>query len=140
MNQSDIFLLVVQAYLGLLRWQSGKESDCQCRYSPWGRKESDTTEQHDFMANSEDMSLIPGPGGYSILTWKIPWTEEPYRPWDCKELDMTEDLNTAQQQNHVLLNVKLNARQQWEHFGKLWNKWRAKNSAFYQDVISEKGK
>ena len=29
----------------------------------------------------------------SILTWRIPWTEEPgrlYSPWGCKELDMTE--------------------------------------------------
>ena len=49
------------------------------------------------MANAENMSLIPGPGRYSILAWKIPWTEEPYSPWDCKELDMTEDLSTAQQ-------------------------------------------
>ena len=32
----------------------------------------------------------------SVLAWRIPWTEEPggllYRPWDCKELDMTEQL------------------------------------------------
>ena len=119
MNQSDIFLLLGQAYLGLPRWHSGKESACQCRYSPWGRKESDTTERPYFMANAENMSLIPGPGRYSILAWKIPWTEEPYSPWDCKELDMTEDLRTAQQQIHVLLNVKLNARKQWKHFGKL---------------------
>ena len=29
---------------------------------------------------------------YSILAWKIPWTEEPggYIPWGLKELDMTE--------------------------------------------------
>ena len=26
----------------------------------------------------------------SILTWKIPWTEEPGSPWIFKELDMTE--------------------------------------------------
>ena len=28
----------------------------------------------------------------SILTWKIPWREEPgrlYNAWDCKEYDMT---------------------------------------------------
>ena len=32
---------------------------------------------------------------FSILAWKIPWTEEPGRlgPWDHKELDMTEQLN-----------------------------------------------
>ena len=26
----------------------------------------------------------------SILAWRIPWTEEPGRPWSRKELDMTE--------------------------------------------------
>ena len=33
----------------------------------------------------------------SILAWKIPWTEEPggYSPWDLKELDTTERLNTC---------------------------------------------
>ena len=32
----------------------------------------------------------------SILAWRIPWTGEPagYSPWGCKELDMTEQLNT----------------------------------------------
>ena len=29
----------------------------------------------------------------SILAWKIPWMEEPGRPWDRKELDMTERLH-----------------------------------------------
>ena len=31
-----------------------------------------------------------------ILAWRIPWTGEPagYSPWGCKELDMTEQLNT----------------------------------------------
>ena len=28
----------------------------------------------------------------SILAWRIPWTEEPGRPWGHKELDMTEQL------------------------------------------------
>ena len=30
-----------------------------------------------------------------ILTWKIPWTEEPvgYSPWGCKESDTTEQLH-----------------------------------------------
>ena len=33
---------------------------------------------------------------FSILALKIPLTEEPagYSPWGCKELDMTEQLNT----------------------------------------------
>ena len=31
----------------------------------------------------------------SILSWKIPWMEEPgsYSPWGCKELVMTERLH-----------------------------------------------
>ena len=60
-------------------------------YSPWGHKESDTTERlHDFMTGhgmEKEMAT------YScILAWRIPWTEEPggYSPWDRKELDMTE--------------------------------------------------
>ena len=30
----------------------------------------------------------------SILAWRIPWTEKPWRasPWGCKELDMTKEL------------------------------------------------
>ena len=33
---------------------------------------------------------------FSILAWRIPWTEEPGGPqsWDCKELDTTEQLST----------------------------------------------
>ena len=30
---------------------------------------------------------------FTILGWRIPWTEEP-GSWGCKELDMTERLNT----------------------------------------------
>ena len=29
----------------------------------------------------------------SILAWRIPWTEEPGRPWSSKESDMTEQLD-----------------------------------------------
>ena len=36
----------------------------------------------------------------STLAWKIPWTEEPGRPWGHKESDMTEQL-------HFLLNESL---------------------------------
>ena len=37
---------------------------------------------------------------FSILAWKIPWTEEPgslagYSLWGCKESDITEQLSTA---------------------------------------------
>ena len=30
----------------------------------------------------------------SILSWRIPWTEEAggYSPWGCREVDMTEQL------------------------------------------------
>ena len=42
-------------------------------YSPWGRKQSDTTEQL-------SLALKEGMATYSsILAWKIPWTEEPGR-------------------------------------------------------------
>ena len=49
---------------GLPRWRSGKESACQCRrlkrrrFDPWVRK-------------------IPWRIHSSIVTWEIPWTEEP---------------------------------------------------------------
>ena len=35
---------------------------------------------------------------FSILTWRIPWTEEPgrlYSPWSNKESDMTEQLTLS---------------------------------------------
>ena len=32
----------------------------------------------------------------NTLAWRIPWTAEP-GPWGLKELDMTEQLSTAQQ-------------------------------------------
>ena len=38
----------------------------------------------------------PGKGnGYqsNFLACRIPWTEEPGRPWGCKESDMTERLS-----------------------------------------------
>ena len=28
----------------------------------------------------------------TIFAWKIPWTEEPGRPWGCKESDTTKRL------------------------------------------------
>ena len=31
---------------------------------------------------------------FSILAWKIPWTEEPGGPWGHKQLDTTERLST----------------------------------------------
>ena len=74
-------------------------------YSPWGRKESDTTGQLNWgwqkgkgfldgsvgknaRVNAGDTGLVPGQvdslekemATYSsILAWKLPWTEEPGR-------------------------------------------------------------
>ena len=31
----------------------------------------------------------------SILTWRIPWTEEPGGPWGCQEPDRTERLDNS---------------------------------------------
>ena len=67
---------------GFPSWLSGQESACQCKrcrrqgFDPWVRK-----------------FLGEGNGNPLILSWTIPWTEEPgrlYSPWDCKKLDMTE--------------------------------------------------
>ena len=43
----------------------------------------------------------------SILAWRIPMERrlEGYTPWGCKELDMTEQLNTAQ--NNLLIIYRL---------------------------------
>ena len=30
---------------------------------------------------------------FSILAWRIPWTEEPLHPWGRKESDITERLS-----------------------------------------------
>ena len=52
--------------VGLLRWLSGKESTCQCRrckscvFDPWVRK----------------IPLEEVVAHWSILAWKIPWTED----------------------------------------------------------------
>ena len=46
--------------------------------SPWGCKESDTTEQLD---NNNNLSIGEGTLTHSsILAWRIPWTEEPGGP------------------------------------------------------------
>ena len=50
-------------------------------YSPWGRKESDTTEPLHFTSlRFTSASIGEGNGNpLSILAWQIPWTEEPGR-------------------------------------------------------------
>ena len=55
----------------------------------------------------------------SILAWRIPWTEEPgglhrgkLSPWDSKELDTTEQLNThthTHTHTHTLLSLKFSS-------------------------------
>ena len=59
-----------------------------------------------------DTGSIPGlgrsPGGgmathSSILSWRIPWTEEPadYSPWGCKESDTTEATYHTHKEKHT---------------------------------------
>ena len=43
-------------------------------YSPWGCKESDTTERLSLSPLEKEMAIHS-----STLAWKIPWTEEPGR-------------------------------------------------------------
>ena len=41
---------------------------------------------------------------FSILAWRISWTEEPgglYSPWGLKELDMTERLTHTHTHTHT---------------------------------------
>ena len=40
----------------------------------------------------------------SIPAWRIPWTEEPSRTWDRKELDPTERLTLSNFSPCILLN------------------------------------
>ena len=47
-------------------------------YSPWGRKESDTTEQLHFYFHGITPEKAMAPHS-STLAWKIPWTEKPGR-------------------------------------------------------------
>ena len=39
----------------------------------------------------------------SILSWRIPWTEEPadYSPWGCKESDTTEATYHTHKEKHT---------------------------------------
>ena len=79
-------------------------------YSPWGHKESDTTEQLTLWTSQEVLVVKNPPASAvrtlgqeepleedmaahpSILAWRIPWTEEPvgYSPGDRKGSDLTE--------------------------------------------------
>ena len=47
-------------------------------YSPWGHKESDTTERLHLHFHFQCPQLEKGMATHSrILAWRIPWTEEP---------------------------------------------------------------
>ena len=45
-------------------------------YSPWGRKESDTTERLHFQFSLSCMEKEMATH-FSVLAWRIPWTGEP---------------------------------------------------------------
>ena len=94
---SFIDLMCLQLTLVLLHGKShGQRSLVGC--SPWGCKESDTTEWLHFSlslyvswedALEKDMATHS-----SILAWEILWTKDPAddSPWGCKKSDMTERL------------------------------------------------
>ena len=46
----------------------------------------------------------------SILTWKIPWIEEPggLCPWGCKESDMTKQKHQQQQKTEIKKKMFVN--------------------------------
>ena len=59
-------------------------------YSPWGRRESDTTERFAFTFT---LVFLPGEfhGERSLVG---------YSPWGCKELDVTKQLNNTSNKCH----------------------------------------
>ena len=67
----------------IYRWgfpggSNGKESTCNAEFDPWVGK----------MLQRREMATYS-----SILTWRIPWTEEPgrlYSPWGRRESDTTK--------------------------------------------------
>ena len=72
---------------------SSKEPTCQCtRHEMW------------FPSLSQEDALEEGMATHSsILSWRIPWTEEPggYSPWGCKDSDMTERLTHTHTHTHT---------------------------------------
>ena len=86
-------------------------------YSPWGRKQLDTTEQLSLSQVAQWLRIcLPGQEMQvqslgqedpleeeraihsALLAWKIPWTEEPgrsYGPWGHRESDTTETTEPA---------------------------------------------
>ena len=55
--------------------------------SPWGREESDVTEQLPFHFHALEKEMATHS---SALAWRIPGTAEGCRLWGHTELDMTE--------------------------------------------------
>ena len=70
-------------YIGLPQWL--KEPACQSRRLK--RLEFDPCVRVDPL--KKEVATLS-----SILAWKIPWTEEPGSPWDCKDADTTESTCT----------------------------------------------
>ena len=72
---------------------SSKEPTCQyTRHEMW------------FPSLSQEDALKEGMATHSsILSWRIPWTEEPggYSPWGCKDSDMTEQLTHTHTHTHT---------------------------------------
>ena len=62
---------------------------------------------------------------YSILAWKIPWTEKPNRlqPMGYKEIDMTQWLNNSnnktipQGSNHIITGLEAGEEDMGESYG-----------------------
>ena len=89
-NLSCIIYCTISCILGFHGDSDGRESVCSA-----GDRVS--------IAGSED-SLEKGITTHSsIPAWRIPWTEEPSSPWDCKELDMTERLTLSYFSSCILL-------------------------------------
>ena len=73
--------------LGLPRWCSGKESICQCR----SRKKHgfDSWVQNIFWSRKWQPTPVFLPGKFHGQRRLVG-----HNPWDCKELDITEQLST----------------------------------------------
>ena len=84
---TTMLLLLLKVYVLLIYWGFPGGSDSK-----------------EFPCSPGDQDLIPGSGRplekemathSSILTWRIPWTEEPGNPWGHKQLNTTEWLTLS---------------------------------------------
>ena len=117
--------LVLYLLLGLLRWFSGKESDCQCgrarrhRFDPWVRKISWSGKWQPAPA------FLPGKfhGQRSLAD---------YNPWSHKELDTTEHTHTHAQAPTPLLLGSTNGEAKRVIAGK--EKWEVQVLLFLRSL------